>query len=88
MKWQEGEIVIAFHGKGVTGKCINVNEIKVSRNTGIFLDLIVDERCMNEITRTEGQACHKGLIMVDFILMLKVVIQLEQNVYIVYLDNI
>ena len=87
-KWQEGEIITLYKGKGKKGKCSNERGITLSSNMGKFLERIIDGRCKQEIKITENQAGgQKGAATVDHILALKELIKKGNNkVYLVYLD--
>ncbi len=55
-KWQEGEIIRLYKGKGKKGKCSNERGITLSSNAGKLFERIINNRITKQVQITEAQA--------------------------------
>ena len=90
-KWQEGELIRFYKGKGEKGRCSNERGITLASNFGKLVERIVNERAKTQINISEAQAGgKKGSATVDHIITLKEAINNERNkkkpVYVIFLD--
>ena len=79
-KWQEGEIVRIYKGKGTKGKCSNERGITLASNFGKVYERIINRRAMEKVNMTENQAGgRKGRATVDHIRALCDLIQIGRK---------
>ena len=92
-KWQEGEIIRFYKGKGKKGKCSNERGITLASNMGKLFEGIINNRITKTVNITEAQAGgQKGKSTADHLLILNTIIKHHidthktQDLHIAFLD--